>query len=123
MQRFILQIISVTKQKISNYRTEKASDDVGQPVVDTSGTAWDNGFLHDFSEQPVGNADGQCNPEDLSAVFFSVFLERLAIAPRDGEDKSCIHQQMHQLVNPKDRLDMWKTRTRQPCQHQNHQRA
>ena len=120
MQRFIFQIISVTKQKISNNRTKNTSDDVGDPVVYAPGTAWDEGFLHDFGERPIKNAYGQCDPQGLSTVGLSVFLKRFAVAPQDGEGESCIHQHMHHLVESNDGLDMGKTRTRQPSQQKDH---
>lgn len=123
MERFIFQIISVMKQKISNYRTKNASDEVCNPVVNATGTAWNQIFLHEFGKQPIGYTDTQGNPQGFSAVNTSVFLEGLAVTPQAGEDEPCIHQQMHHLVKPEDGFDMGQNRTRQSCQHQNDQCA
>ena len=123
MQRFIFQIISVTKQKISNYRTKNASDEVCNPVVDASGTAWNQIFLHEFGKQSVGCTDTQGNPQGFLAIGVPVFLERFAISPQASEDEPSIHQQMHHLVKPEDGFDMGQNRTRQSCQHQNDQCA
>ena len=123
MQRFIFQIISVTKQKISNYRTKNASDDVGNPVVDTASAPRDEELLHDFCEYSVDDADEQRHPQGFSPIGGPIFLERLAVTPKAGKDESRVHQDMHHLVEPDNGLDTWKTRTRQSCQHQNYQCA
>ena len=115
-----MQIISASVEKIINCHAQEASDDIGDPVKNATGTARDQGFLDDLGERSEGNADGQNGPKCLLSVIVAVLFVRLALTPKGDEGEAEIHEKVDHLVQSEDGLHLGENRTRKSRQQQNH---
>ena len=113
-----MQIISASVEKIIDCHAQKASNGVGDPVVNAAGAQGDEGFLHDFGDRTEHDADGENQPYSLFAVGLTVVVVRFAVAPKRDEGEAEVHEQVDEFVQPEDGLHLGQIRTRQPSQQQ-----
>ena len=103
---------------MKNIDSEAGADAVGEEIEPVAHTPRHEGFLDDFGESAIGNADDDGENQGSFAVGFVVGNELLAVAPNAEEGKSGIHECMHDLVKTYNGLDIGQIRTRKPCQNQ-----
>ena len=103
---------------MKNAYAEAGSEGIGEEIVPVAGAAWHDGFLHDFGEAAVCDADDDGQPKCSFPVGFSVGDELSPVAPKAEEGESGIHEDMHHLVKSDNGLGVWKHRTRDSGQNQ-----
>ena len=87
-----MQIISASVEKIIDCHAQKASDGVGDPVVNAAGTQGDEGFLHDFGECAEHDANDENQPNSLFAVGLTVVAVGFAVTPKCNEGEPQVHE-------------------------------
>lgn len=120
MQRLILQFISVSIEKIIKNNSQNASKGIGNPVINAASACRDKGFLHYLGKCSESHADEKDDPKCLSPIGLPFFDILFAVTPKGDEGKAQIHDQMDDFVQAEGGFHLRKTRTRQPCQQQNH---
>ena len=103
-----------SEKKIKNKYADKDSDGVGNQITPVARAAEQrDGFLHDFGQSTVGDADDDGKDDGFSPVVLPVGYELFAIAPEAGKGETCIHDDMGHLVETDGRFDAGKQRTRE----------
>ena len=106
------------KKKIEKQGSQKCSEAVGEEVEPIAGAGGHDMLLYHFGQATIGNADDYGEQNGSFLVVQPVGNELAAIAPKTSEGETCIHEDMHHLVESDDGLGMGKQRSREHGQNQ-----
>ena len=106
-------------KKVENADTNEGPDGICDEIKPVSSASWDDGFLDDFGQPAVEDADDSGKPQGFFPIGFVVLDILFSIAPNTQESETHVHDDMSELVKAYDRFDSGEKRTRKSCQNQN----